>query len=58
MGGIYDYDVEMGSSAKIYIPIFIKVLSVIRMFMKEDSQTHRQSGDLISYEITMLSVCL
>jgi hypothetical protein len=42
------YAVEMGSGAMIYIPSFIKIGSVIRKLIKEDSQAHRQHGDLIS----------
>jgi hypothetical protein len=39
------YAVEMGSSAVIYIPSFIKIGSGVQ---KRDIQTHRQRDDLIS----------
>jgi hypothetical protein len=32
----------------IYIPSFIKINSGIQNFIGEDSQTHRQHGDIIS----------
>jgi hypothetical protein len=35
MGGIYDYAVEMGSDAMIYIPSFIKIGSGIQMLLEE-----------------------
>jgi hypothetical protein len=40
------YAVEMGSGAMIYIPSFTKTGSGIRTLTGEDSQTHRQHGDL------------
>jgi hypothetical protein len=42
------YAVEMGSGAMIYILSFIKTSSGIRKFMGEDTQTHRQHGNIIS----------
>jgi hypothetical protein len=42
------YADEMGSSAAIYIPSFIKIGSGIRNLMRVNSQTHRQDGDRIS----------
>jgi hypothetical protein len=41
------YAVEMGSRAMIYIPSFIKIDSGIQKFIGENSQIHRQHGDLI-----------
>jgi hypothetical protein len=38
----------MGSGAMIYIPIFIMVVPGIQKLIEEDTQTHRQYGDLIS----------
>jgi hypothetical protein len=38
----------MGSGAMIYIPSFIKIGSSILKLIRQDSQTHRQHGDLIS----------
>jgi hypothetical protein len=42
------YAVEMGSGAVIYIPRFIKIGSGIQKLIGEDTQTHREHGDLIS----------
>jgi hypothetical protein len=42
------YAVEMDSGAMMYIPSFIKIGSGIRKFIRGDTQTHRQHGDLIS----------
>jgi hypothetical protein len=42
------YAVEMGSGAMIYIPNFIKIGSAIQKFIRGETQTHRQHGDLIS----------
>jgi hypothetical protein len=41
------HDVEMGSGAMIYIPIFIKIGSSIQKFIRGDSQTHSM---VISYD--------
>jgi hypothetical protein len=38
MGGIYEYAVEMGSGAMIYIPSFIKICSGIQKLIVGDSQ--------------------
>jgi hypothetical protein len=35
------YDVEMGSAAMIYIPIFMKIGSGIQKLIGVDTQTHR-----------------
>jgi hypothetical protein len=48
VGWIYKYAVEMGSSATIYIPSFIKTDSGIQKLIAGDTQTHRWQGDLIS----------
>jgi hypothetical protein len=42
------YAVEMGSSAMIYTPSFMKIRSGILKLMRGDSQTYRQHGDCIS----------
>jgi hypothetical protein len=42
------YAVEMASSAMIYIPSFMKICSDIQKLIGEDSEAHRQHGDLIS----------
>jgi hypothetical protein len=42
------YAVEMGSGVMIYIPSFIKIDSGIQKLKREDTQTHRQHGDLMS----------
>jgi hypothetical protein len=42
------YAVEMGSGAIIYIPNIRKIGSVIHKLIREDSQTHRQHGNIIS----------
>jgi hypothetical protein len=42
------YTAEMDSGATIYIPSFIKIGSGIQKLIGENSQTHRQRGDLIS----------
>jgi hypothetical protein len=47
------YAVEMGSGAMIYIPSFIKIVSVIRKLI--GGGIHRQHGDLISL---LLTICL
>jgi hypothetical protein len=39
---------EMGSGAMIYIPSFIKIGSGTQKLIGEESQAHRQHGDLIS----------
>jgi hypothetical protein len=41
------YAVEMGLSAMLYIPSFIKIGSRIQKLMWGDTQTHRQHGDRI-----------
>jgi hypothetical protein len=41
------YAVEMSSGAMIYIPSFVKIGSAIQIWIKGDSQTHRQHGDCI-----------
>jgi hypothetical protein len=38
----------MGSGGMVYIPSFIKFCSCIQKLIGEDTQTHRQHGDLIS----------
>jgi hypothetical protein len=43
-----NYATEMGSCAIIYMQSFIKIGLVIQKLTEEDSQTHRQHGDLIS----------
>jgi hypothetical protein len=45
---MYNYAVEMGSGAVIYIPSFIRTGSGIQNLIGEDTQTHRHHGDLIS----------
>jgi hypothetical protein len=42
------YAVEMGLSAMIYIPSFIKIGSGIQTLIWEDTQAHRKHGDLIN----------
>jgi hypothetical protein len=42
------YAVEMDSGAMIYTPSFIKIGSGIQKLLGEDTQAHRQQGDLIS----------
>jgi hypothetical protein len=42
------YAVEMGSGFMIYIPSFIQIGPGIQKFIGEDSQTHRQQGDLVA----------
>jgi hypothetical protein len=42
-----NYAVGMGSEAIIYVSSFIKILSGIQKFTREDTQTHRQQCDLI-----------
>jgi hypothetical protein len=42
------YAAEMGSGAVIYIPSFIKIGSGIQKLIGEETQAHRQHGDLIS----------
>jgi hypothetical protein len=42
------YVVEIGSGAMIYTPDSIKIGSGIQKLIEEDTQTHRQYGDLIS----------
>jgi hypothetical protein len=42
------YAVEMGSGAMIYIPSFINLGPGIHKLIEEDTQKHRQKGDLIS----------
>jgi radical SAM superfamily enzyme YgiQ (UPF0313 family) len=42
------YGVQMGSSAKIYLQIFINVVSEILKLIRGDIQRHRQHGDRIS----------
>jgi hypothetical protein len=50
-----NYAVEMGSSAMIYIPNFIKIGSGIQKLLRGIYiQTHRQHGDLISLLIFFL----
>jgi hypothetical protein len=44
MDGIYEVAVEMGSSAMIYIPSFIKFDSGIKKFL--DTQIHRHTDTL------------
>jgi hypothetical protein len=46
--GFMKYAVEMGSGAMIYILSFKKIGSATRNVDKEDTQTHRHHGDLIS----------
>jgi hypothetical protein len=41
------YAAEMSSGARIYIPGFIKITSVIQKFIG-DTQTHRSHGVLVS----------
>jgi hypothetical protein len=50
------YAVEMGSGARIYIPNFIKISSVIQKFMAGDTQTHRHHGDLISLLLSLFNL--
>jgi hypothetical protein len=38
----------MGAGAMMYISSFIKIGSGIQKLIEEDSQTHRQHGDLLS----------
>jgi hypothetical protein len=38
----------MGSGAMIYMPSFVKIGSGTHKLKREDSQTHRQHGELIS----------
>jgi hypothetical protein len=45
------YAVEMGSSATIYMPSFIKIILGIRKLIEVDSQTHKQHGDLYFFKI-------
>jgi hypothetical protein len=45
MGVIYEYAIEMGSGAMIYISSFIKIGSGIQKLI---GVTHRQRGDRIS----------
>jgi hypothetical protein len=45
------YAVEMGSGAMIYISSFIKIGSGIQKLMGDDTQKHRQQGDLISLHL-------
>jgi hypothetical protein len=56
MGGIFDYAVEMGSGAVIYVPSFIKIGSGIQKLMGGYTDTHRQQRDLMSllYEIPLV----
>jgi hypothetical protein len=42
------FTVEIGSGAIIYILSFINIWSSIQNFIGEDSQTQRNSGELIS----------
>jgi hypothetical protein len=42
------YAVEMGSSAMIYIPSFIKIGSAIQRLMGGGTQAHRRHDDRIS----------
>jgi hypothetical protein len=42
------YAVEIGSSAMIYIPSFVKIGSGSQKLIGEDTQTHRQRGYRIS----------
>jgi hypothetical protein len=48
MGGFMKHAVEMGTSAMIYIPSFIKFGSGVQNLIGGYLQTHRQRGDLIS----------
>jgi hypothetical protein len=48
VGGIYEVSVEMVSGAMMYIPSFIKIsLAIQKLMGGEDSQTHRQHGDIV-----------
>jgi hypothetical protein len=40
MGGIFNYAVEMGSGAVIYIPSFIKIGLGVQKLIAGDTQTH------------------
>jgi hypothetical protein len=46
--GFMKYAIEMGPSAMIYIPSFVKIGSGIQKLIGGDMQKHRQRGDLIS----------
>jgi hypothetical protein len=41
------YASEMGSGSMIYIPRFVKAVSDVQIFIRDDSQTHREHGDCI-----------
>jgi hypothetical protein len=43
MGGIYEYAVQMGSGAMIYIPSFIKTGSGIQKLMEGGGGIHRET---------------
>jgi hypothetical protein len=43
MGGTFNYTVEMGSGAVIYVPSFIKIGSGIQKLLRGDTQTHRHT---------------
>jgi hypothetical protein len=43
MGGFFNYAVEMGSGAVIYVPSFIKIGSGIQKLIGGDTQTHTDS---------------
>jgi hypothetical protein len=48
--------VEIGSSAMIYIPSFIKIDSGIRKLTWWDSQTHRQHGESTSLSLFFFKI--
>jgi hypothetical protein len=53
MEGFMKYAVEMTSSGKKYIQMFINIGSGVEKLLGIDGHTHRQQGDLIS----ILSFC-
>jgi hypothetical protein len=50
------YAVEMGSGVITYKPSLRKIALGIHRLIREDSQTHRQQGDLISQLIFFFKI--